>query len=71
MADDDYIDRLKSNLGKDRFMSVHGELKNDDNVGREQMVDIANRFNGPLAPSSSRKKALETIYSRHRKLVDL
>lgn len=65
-----YHSELLEALGKDHFMDVYGRLKNDASVGRPEMVSIAHQFNGPVPPSTSRTKALERIYSRHRKLAE-
>jgi hypothetical protein len=65
-----YGQQLMGALGKDNFMDVYNRLKSDESIGREEMVALANEFNGPVPPSMSRTKALERIFSRHRKLVD-
>jgi hypothetical protein len=65
-----YGSQLLGALGKEGFADVHARLKSDESIGRPEMVTIAHQFNGPVAPSTSRTKALERIYSRHRKLVE-
>jgi len=59
--------RLLSTLGTDRFDAVYAEIKN---MSREDVVAIADAFNGPVAKSSPKNKALAAIWSRHRKLVE-
>jgi hypothetical protein len=64
----DPVSRLTQSLGKnDEFMEIYQQLKE---MPREQVVSIANEFNGPVAPSTTKPKALERILSRHRKLLD-
>jgi hypothetical protein len=67
----DYLRRLEATLGKDdKFMAVYEELKNDKDMAKPEMAELANLFMGPVRPTTTRPKALETILSRHRKIVD-
>jgi hypothetical protein len=67
---DGYLKRLQGALGDDEsFMDLYRELSDDKRVTKEAAVLIADRFMGPVAPSTSRPKALQRILSRHRKLV--
>jgi hypothetical protein len=49
------------------FQPVYQSLKE---LPRETVVDIANKFNGPVAPSTSKNAALSRILSRHNKLSE-
>jgi hypothetical protein len=49
------------------FQPVYQSLKE---LPRETVVDIANKFNGPVAPSTSKSAALSRILSRHNKLLE-
>lgn len=62
----DHVAELKAVLGTDKFPAVYERLKN---LPREEIVIIADRFNGPVPPSASKTRALQAIYSRNRKLV--
>jgi hypothetical protein len=66
----DYGSQLKATLGKDGFDDVYRRLRDDKSIDQQSMVRLADDFNGPVAPSTSRTKALERIYSRHRKLMN-
>lgn len=61
------VKQLTNTLGTDAFMNVYRQVEGMD---RNQAVAVANEFNGPVAPSSTKTKALQSIYSRHRKLMD-
>jgi hypothetical protein len=68
LAAAEHVGRLTAALGKhDDFMPILGELKD---MPREHLVAVANGFNGPMAPRTSKTKAIERIYSRHRKLME-
>ena len=58
---------LASALGKPEFQGLFDSIKD---LPREDIVAIAHEFNGPLAPGASKGKALERIWSRHRKLME-
>jgi hypothetical protein len=64
---DEHVAILTRTLGKDEFMSAYAQLKA---LPHEDVVAVADAFNGPVPPSTTRSKALERIYSRHRKLVE-
>jgi hypothetical protein len=67
----DYLKKLDAALGKDaEFMDLYSRLKSDDRVTRTEAVEIADRFMGPVAASTSRPKALERVLHRHRKLMN-
>ena len=67
---DSYLKRLLSALGKDEeFMQIYRELQDDKAVTKHEAVAIADRFMGPVPPSTSRPKALQRILFRHRKLM--
>jgi hypothetical protein len=66
-----YLQRLEAALGKDAaFRAIHRELTTDKHVTRVEAVEIASRFLEPLAPSTTRPKALQRILYRHEKLLD-
>ena len=57
----DYLQRLDNALGKDDvFMALYRELQDDERVTKHEAVEIADRFMGPVAASTSRPKALGT-----------
>jgi hypothetical protein len=45
-------------------------LKNDKGITQKDMAALADQFMGPVAPSTPRKKAMERVLYRHRKLVE-
>ncbi len=65
-----YLSMLQSHLGKSTFTDILKRLEQDQSIGREDMITIADEFYGPLAKGASRQKAIDIIRSRHRKLVD-
>jgi hypothetical protein len=66
---DQYASQLAAALGNDgTFMAIYARLKNDKGMKKPEMAALADKFNGPVAPSTTRTKALERILSRHRKL---
>ena len=58
--------RLIETLGTEQFQAVYAAVKT---LSREDIVAIAAAFNGPVARSAPKAKALAAIWSRHRKLV--
>lgn len=63
-----YLPRLEASLGKDaEFRKVYEEVKT--NVTREQAVKIASKFVTPMAASTSRVKAIDRIWYRHKSLM--
>lgn len=67
----EYLKRLETALGKDdEFMKLYHELYADARVTKLEAVEVADRFMGPVAPSTSRSKALQRVLYRHRKLMD-
>jgi hypothetical protein len=62
-----YANRLLETLGSDQFAIVYEAIKA---LGREDVVAIADAFNGPIAKSAPKNKALAAIWSRHRKLLE-
>jgi hypothetical protein len=50
-------------------MEIYRELKDDPRIRKQEAVQIADRFMGPVPPSTSRPKALQRILFRHRKLM--
>lgn len=60
--------RLKAALGKDDEFKA--TLKEVGTGSREHAVTVANEFHGPLAAGTSKTKALDRIYARHKKLMD-
>jgi hypothetical protein len=69
---DSYLKRLEAALGNDElFRALHRELGADTNrVTKTEMIEIASRFFEPMAPSTSRPKALQKILYRHEKLME-
>jgi hypothetical protein len=68
---DQYASQLAATLGNDgTFMAIYARLKNDKGMKKPEMAALANQFNGPVAPSTTKIKALERILSRHRKLTE-
>jgi hypothetical protein len=68
---DQYSSQLVAALGNDgMFMNIYARLKTDRDMKKPETVALANQFNGPVAPSTTKIKALETILSRHRKLTE-
>jgi hypothetical protein len=66
-----YLHRLEVALGNEEaFMALYAQLKNDKEVAQREMAVLADRFMGPVAPSTSKKKSLERILYRHRKLMN-
>jgi hypothetical protein len=66
---DQYASQLAAALGNDStFMAIYARLKNDKGMKKPEMAALADQFNGPVAPSTTKTKALEKIFSRHRKL---
>jgi hypothetical protein len=65
-----YLTQLEASLGKDEFVKLYDDLRNDAEVTKLEAVEIADRFMGPVAPSTSRAKALQRVLYRHRKLMD-
>jgi hypothetical protein len=68
---DQYASQLAAALGNDgTFMAIYARLKSDKGSKKPEMAALANQFNGPVAPSTTKIKALERILSRHRKLTE-
>ncbi len=68
---EDYLQKLETSLGSDpAFRVVLSSLEADQRIGRTEAADLASRFFGPVAPSTSRPKALQRILLRHQKLLD-
>jgi hypothetical protein len=71
MPVEQYAQLLQNALGNDSaFMAIYNRLKNDKAMTQKQTAALANQFNGPVAPSTPKKKAMERVLSRHRKLVE-
>jgi hypothetical protein len=51
-------------------MAIYARLKSDKGMKKPEVAALANQFNGPVAPSTTKIKALERILSRHRKLTE-
>lgn len=67
----DYLKRLERALGNDHaFRKLYDEIKSDRRVSRIEAVELASRFLSPIAPSTPRTKALQTVMHRHEKLMD-
>jgi hypothetical protein len=67
---DDYVKRLEAALGDDaKFEPLLQELQSDERVAQAEAVEIASRFYGRTAKSTSRPKALERVRERHAKLM--
>jgi hypothetical protein len=68
---DNYLQLFEKALGNDgTFMAIYDRLKNDKAMTQKEMAALANQFMGPIAPSTPRKKAMERVLYRHRKLVE-
>jgi hypothetical protein len=68
---DSYLRRLEGALGNDAlFRTVFRELSDDKNISKVEAIEIASRFFEPVAPSSTRPKALQKILYRHEKLLE-
>jgi hypothetical protein len=66
-----YAQLLQNALGDDSaFMSIYDRLKNDKAMTQKETAALANKFNGPMAPSTPKKKAMARVLSRHRKLIE-
>lgn len=65
-----YLAQLEAALGKaDPFASVVSRIKADPAMGQAEVVALASRFVAPMAPSTSKKRALERIVGRHESLI--
>jgi hypothetical protein len=66
-----YLKKLEAALGNDaQFQSVHSELSQDTRISKSEAVVIASKFFQPVAPSTSRLKALQMVLRRHEKLME-
>lgn len=66
-----YLAKLDAALGHDAtFRAVYNELCADKRIGKSDAVGIASRFFAPIAPSTSRPKALLKVLERHEKLME-
>lgn len=64
------IGGLVEALGKPEFDTHVRILAENGDISREDVVAIASDFYGPLAPSTSRNKAIAHIRLRHHKLLE-
>jgi hypothetical protein len=66
-----YLKRLQAALGNEEmFRSLYSEPKADKRVEKAEAIQIASRSVTPMAPSTTRTKALQKVLWRHERLLE-
>jgi hypothetical protein len=66
-----YLQRLESALGNEKaFPALCRELEDDPRITKTEAIEIASRFFEPMPASTTRRKAVKAILSRHQQLID-
>ena len=64
-----YVRRLETALGDNLFEAILDEMRSDSAVRQVEAVAIGSRIVAPMAPSTTRAKAIERILARHSNMV--
>jgi len=64
-----YFQRLEKALGHDvAFKAVYEEIKNDKRMKKPSLLELANKFMGPIGSKATKDQALDRIWYRHKSL---